>query len=826
MWPMDYLLPGRASGEVGAVSIGPAMTTLRSVIARLAVVVRSAGIAYVAVQVAVWHSFYAADSWRLAGPVAAVLWAAVVTVYLRRRWPAPLFACIDAAVYVALALGLQWCVPAAVRYDALSWLVISMLSQLIVLAWYAHGTFAVPLALASPVAYLIGAERLAGADHRTTTTATILLCFVGGVHAYGRRVLYRRAAAADAALDEADRAVGEQYVILSRNIERREHERLLHDTVLNTLTALARTGSDDAAEVTSRCRQDVTLIEAVLGDRGDPDAGTDRPYGDLVNRVRAVAAEMRARGLNVYVETPDNWTPAVPAPVATAISNAVREALSNVVAHAGTADAWIQVGRIAPDPDGAGPSRLQVTVRDRGAGFDPARVDQGRLGLRRSIAERVADCGGQASISSAPGQGTLVCMSWPGQNGSASNGRVLSASNGRVRPASNGRPGPRRGEPAVLSHHEVARNTTEFGLLRMIAALAAILPSAALIDLLASLHDYRQPVVVAAVWLAMLPVAVWLVPRAGAAGLSRREAAAAVLIAVAAVAVIGSEHRPQHPLGVDLAVLGTVWLLALVALSGPAWAWIPGALIVFAVHAALLIHLEGADLLSLTQLEVAGYILLTALYVFSALRQSVAVNATMAARRASLASRSEAERAAAVAVVEDRRSRLALLEVEALPLLRGIADGTLDPTARDVRERCARLAAALRHSLSDRAPSSEGLVAGLAPALEAAIARGLLVHVQVLGDPPKPEPDVSHAVLAAVDAMISALAPQQVMLTVLASGDDVELYVTFSEPLPIVPDVAQFGRDVAAMTRWQASVTTEQTGAGCLEISWRKAVPA
>src|SRR5205085_11468847 len=64
-----------------------------------------------------------------------------------------------------------------------------------------------------------------------------------------------RAAEADAALAEADRAASEQYVILSRNIERREHERLLHDTVLNTLTALARAGPGDAAGVVSRCRR-------------------------------------------------------------------------------------------------------------------------------------------------------------------------------------------------------------------------------------------------------------------------------------------------------------------------------------------------------------------------------------------------------------------------------------------------------------------------------------------------------------------------------------------------------------------------------------------
>ena len=55
-----------------------------------------------------------------------------------------------------------------------------------------------------------------------------------------RRLLYRRATADDTELDRADRAAREQYAVLSGTIERREQERLVHDTVLNTLTALAR----------------------------------------------------------------------------------------------------------------------------------------------------------------------------------------------------------------------------------------------------------------------------------------------------------------------------------------------------------------------------------------------------------------------------------------------------------------------------------------------------------------------------------------------------------------------------------------------------------
>jgi hypothetical protein len=378
----------------------------------------------------------------------------------------------------------------------------------------------------------------------------------------------------------------------------------------------------------------------------------------------------------------------------------------------------------------------------------------------------------------------------------------------------------------VVSHQEAVRDVTESGMRRMVGAMAAILPFAALIQALANLSDYRQPAVAVAVWLTMFAAAAWLVPRIGTGGLTRGEAAAAVLIAVVAAAAIGWEHHPYHGSGsVDLVILGTVWLLALVALSHPARVWVPGALVVFTVHAALLIRAAGASPLSLAELEVAGYILAAVLVVFAALRPTVAMHTSMTARRAALASRSLAERAAVVAVQEVRRSRLALLEMEALPLLRGVADGTLDPADGDVRERCARHAAVLRHSLTDRAPSAGALVAGLQPALQAARARGLLVNVQVIGDPGIPAPEVAHAVLATVDAVISALPSHQVMLTVLASGDDVELYLTFSEPLRVSPDVAQFGRDVSAAVCWHATVTAEETGTGCLEISWRKVAP-
>lgn len=387
------------------------MTTLRSVIAHLAAMIRCAGIIYIVVQVVIWHSFYASGTWRLAGPAVAVAWAVTVIAYLRRRWPSPSFACADSAVYLALALGAQECVPPAVRDDAFSWLVIGISGQLMVPAWYAPDAFSLLLTLSSPVAYLIGARLTPVTSARTLTGAAVLLTVVGLVHGYGRRQLYGQAAAADADLGRADQAAREQYAILRRNIEHREHERLLHDTVLNTLTALARTDTYDSSGAVRRCRQDVVLIESALGDPDDLAAEAGHPSGDLPGEVRAVIAEMRARGLNVHLETETGAGLTVPALVITAISNATREALSNVAAHAGTGEAWVRV-RLRSDRAEV-PCDVQVVVRDRGAGFDLAHVDEARLGLRRSIAERTADCGGQASIWSRPGQGTVVTLSWP-----------------------------------------------------------------------------------------------------------------------------------------------------------------------------------------------------------------------------------------------------------------------------------------------------------------------------------------------------------------------------------------------------------------------------
>jgi hypothetical protein len=224
------------------------------------------------------------------------------------------------------------------------------------------------------------------------------------------------------------------------------------------------------------------------------------------------------------------------------------------------------------------------------------------------------------------------------------------------------------------------------------------------------------------------------------------------------------------------------------------------------------------------------------LSVFAALRPAMRVHVALAARAAELASRSAAERAAVAAIQEDRRDRFALLELEALPLLRGIADGSLDPADEEVRQKCARHATSLRRALVDRARLGRELLAGLEPALSAARQRGLLVDVQVVGDPGPPPREVAQATLAALGTVLGALPPQPMTLTVLAPSvlvpsvrddpgpaDPVELYLTFDQ-LPPAARAPAFP-PVAGSSGWRAALDVDGAGSGCLEIRWRPVTP-
>jgi signal transduction histidine kinase len=296
-----------------------------------------------------------------------------------------------------------------------------MASQLPVLLWFAPRRLSVSLAVVSAAAFWTGAV-LSHPSHGPKAVqpaaVAVLFAVVVVLHGTGRRMLASRAARADAELAVADLDARDQYVILSRNIERREHDRLLHDTVLNTLTAIARSG--DAEAVRSACRHSIGLLERALSEPAEP--LHSQFSGDMVAAVAQVVAEMRARGLDVHLEVTDGVAAGAlgvtaeaggrfPAAVVRALGHAAREALVNVAEHAGTGEAWVAVS-VTAETEAASPL-LKILIRDEGPGFDLGSVDLVRLGVRRSIIERVGDVGGSVSVESAPGCGTIVALAWP-----------------------------------------------------------------------------------------------------------------------------------------------------------------------------------------------------------------------------------------------------------------------------------------------------------------------------------------------------------------------------------------------------------------------------
>jgi signal transduction histidine kinase len=89
-----------------------------------------------------------------------------------------------------------------------------------------------------------------------------------------------------------------------------------------------------------------------------------------------------------------------------AVLRIVQEALANAVKHARPDEIVLTLAREG--------DQVTVTVRDDGAGFNPADPDTRHgLGLRL-MRERAAEVGGALAVESAPGRGTTVEVSLPG----------------------------------------------------------------------------------------------------------------------------------------------------------------------------------------------------------------------------------------------------------------------------------------------------------------------------------------------------------------------------------------------------------------------------
>jgi signal transduction histidine kinase len=239
---------------------------------------------------------------------------------------------------------------------------------------------------------------------------TLNFVLAGGAVGLVARLLERSALQLRQATEETIRARERA----ARLAERESLARQIHDSVLQALALVHKRGRELAAGGPVPPDQVAGLAEMAAGQERalrtlvlrDPDEG---PTGAASLRAGLEAVAARGWGhLEVTVgATGPIWLPAHHVEELTA---AVRQALDNVVEHAGAA----RVALFAEEDGGM----VAVTVRDDGRGFsydEAAFAAAGKIGLAKSIKGRVEQLGGQLRVGSRPGAGTEVELRIPKQ---------------------------------------------------------------------------------------------------------------------------------------------------------------------------------------------------------------------------------------------------------------------------------------------------------------------------------------------------------------------------------------------------------------------------
>jgi hypothetical protein len=368
---------------------------MRAGLARMAAGVRGAvGIAAVASALAGTER---PVSWWWLGPVIAMVtcWTAF---YVIRAWTHGLGRLLigaDLLLTAALCLALGKLVPPQAIPGALSW--VSNIASMSVVSAQLAGFLAlsIPGGLVVAAGYVAGSRLAHAADGGLNAglimaAQTLLAAAVMAVAMRAERGAVRVFTELEAEQEAAQ-------VAAARREEERLRQAVIHNGPL-TVLAMALHADGDQASTTLRHRAAqarATLLELAAGARADRAAA--RLDEHLAQPVLWYQAALKITAVLPACS--------VPAGVAEAFAEAAAEALENIVRHARTSQARIELR-----DDG---SRVQVRVADTGSGFDATRLPAYGFGLRTGLPARMAAVGGCATVSSAPGRGTVVLLEWP-----------------------------------------------------------------------------------------------------------------------------------------------------------------------------------------------------------------------------------------------------------------------------------------------------------------------------------------------------------------------------------------------------------------------------
>ncbi len=192
--------------------------------------------------------------------------------------------------------------------------------------------------------------------------------------------------------------------------QRRQGARLLHDTVLATLTLLAHSGVGVTPQaMRQQAADDARLLRQLrLGANPTPQASggyTLEPVEQSVLGNTLESVKQRFGRMGLEVSWHGTGQVLLPSDILDAFLLSLAECLENVRRHAGVTEAHVTI----TDDD----TTVRAMVTDAGVGFDLAHVDQAKLGFKESVVARLTDVGGNARLFSSPGSGTTVVLEVP-----------------------------------------------------------------------------------------------------------------------------------------------------------------------------------------------------------------------------------------------------------------------------------------------------------------------------------------------------------------------------------------------------------------------------
>lgn len=318
--------------------------------------------------------------------------------------------CVAVAVFASLAVSntwIRWGRTLAVLLIAVLFVATQNLSGL--LGWWPQTELAIvaalgvvtlrsrmPMALLGSALLLVAvvAASVGGADTDLVVASPVLigarlvrLGVIAGIFIVFSQLIVRAARAVDAAT--AGTLEAEAGVAFARERERSERAaaRVVHDTALNTLEAVARGVPESlVTRFAERSRADALAVARI--------GVTQESAGGPL--LAALASQASQLGITLVDAVRYDGDP--PEPMGRAIGGAGGEAIRNVSKHAGVDQVIVQ-GHL-------GASESSIRIIDGGCGFDTG--SRQSIGLRESIIGRMRDAGGDAQIWSALGRGTAV----------------------------------------------------------------------------------------------------------------------------------------------------------------------------------------------------------------------------------------------------------------------------------------------------------------------------------------------------------------------------------------------------------------------------------